>query len=121
MMISPTGKGVRIDQEGSGEYGASRGKRLHNGVDYVCEEGQPIVAPFDMRIVRESIPRIGSRMSGIAWQRGKSSGRMWYFLPIQDLIGEKVLEGQMIGMAQSVSMDYGLPGMIDHIHFQVNK
>lgn len=120
-MISPTGKGIRNDSEGSGEYGSSRGSRVHKGIDYECEEGQIIVAPFDMIITRVSYPKLNSPLSGIAWQKGKSKGKMFYFEPYPELVGGSVKHGQVIGLAQSVSKDYNLPNMKDHIHFQVDK
>ncbi len=120
-MISPTGKGIRIDQEGDGNYGTPRGNRIHRGVDYLCDDWQIIVAPFDMTIERVSFPHEDRKMSGIAWRKGKSTGRMWYFTPFKEFIGEKVYKGFAIGRAQSVSAYYGLPKMKDHIHFQVNK
>lgn len=122
-MRSPTGKGVRVDYEGDGNYGASRskGKRRHRGIDYLCAQGQDIVAPFNMKITRVSIPIVNSPMTGIAWESGASEGRMWYFKPFKSVIGQEVAEGEVIGIAQSVSQHYGLPGMKDHVHFQINK
>jgi hypothetical protein len=120
-MISPTGKGVRNDSEGSGEYGAPRSNRVHNGIDYLCDAGQTIVAPFDLTIKRISVPKINSPMSGIEWVSGKSSGKMFYFKPYLHLIGRLVKAGEGIGVAQSVSKDYGLPRMQDHIHFQIDS
>jgi len=119
-MISPTGKGIRNDEEGSGEYGASRGNRIHNGIDYLCDENQTIVAPFDLIVEREAIPKAGSTLSGIAWTKGMSKGKMFYFQPHKWLIGKSVKAGESIGIAQAVSKDYGLPRMKDHIHFQVD-
>lgn len=120
-MISPTGKSIRVDSEGDGHYGASRGIRRHNGVDYLCDQGQDIVAPHDMIIERESFPKENSPMTGIAWRKGKSTGRLWYFRPIANLIGTAVGEGNVIGVAQSVSKDYGLPKMDDHVHYRVDR
>ena len=119
-MISPTRLGIRVDSEGDGHLGASRGSRRHRGVDYICIKGQDIVAPFDFRIVRVAYPKTDLIMCGIMWEFGSSNGRMYYFKPHKDLIGKKVQEGQIIGVAQSVSEYYGLPNMDDHIHFQVN-
>jgi hypothetical protein len=120
-MISPTGKGIRIDSEGSGEYGASRGIRIHNGIDYLCDQGQGVRAPFGMFIKRIANPKSNSPLSGIEWTAGRSSGKMFYFKPYKQTIGQEVVEGEIIGIAQSVSKDYGLPNMLDHIHFQVDK
>ena len=120
-MISPTGLGIRVDSEGDGNYGTSRGTRRHNGQDYLCKAGQSIKAPFDMIITRLSYPKSDHIMSGVAWQKGKSTGRMFYFEPDMNIIGNPVQEGDIIGIAQSVSKYYKLPKMKDHIHFQVNK
>lgn len=120
-MISPTGLGIRVDIEGDGNYGTSRGFRRHNGIDYLCKPGQDIWAPFDMIIKRISYPKSNSSLSGIAWQKGKSTGRIFYFEPDLNLIGNAVREGDVIGIAQSVSKYYDLPNMFDHIHFQVNR
>ena len=120
-MISPTGLGIRVDPEGDGNYGASRGVRRHNGVDYLCEEGQNIVAPFDMIILRIANPKSNCPLSGIEWQRGKSTGKLFYFKPDVHMIGDAVKQGEYIGIAQSVSDWYKLNKMLDHIHFQVDK
>ena len=116
-----TGSGIRVDSEGSGHYGSSRGLRRHNGEDYECRKGQSIKAPFDMIITRLSYPNSDHVMMGIAWQKGKSTGRIFYFEPDMNLIGNPVRKGDIIGIAQSVSEYYKLPNMKDHIHFQVNK
>lgn len=120
-MISSTGKGIRSDSEGDGNYGSSRGNRRHNGIDELCDEGQDVVAKFDMKIDRISYPNTDMKMEGIAWSSGKSHGRMFYFKPYRSLIGTRVKVGQIIGIAQSVSKYYELPNMDDHIHFQINK
>ena len=120
-MISPTGLGIRVDLEGDGNYGASRGTRLHNGIDYLCKKGQDVVAPFNMIITRLSLPKRNSFLSGIAWKKGKSSGKMFYFQPDESLIGKSVYEGDVIGIAQSVAMHYKLPKMLNHIHLRIDK
>lgn len=120
-MISPTGKGIRSDSEGDGNYCADRGNRKHNGIDYECEQGQEVRAPFDMHIDRVANPREKSPLSGIAWSYGKSKGKMFYFKPYKYIIGQDVVEGEIIGIAQSVSKGYNLPLMADHIHLQVDK
>lgn len=120
-MRSPTGKGIRSDAAGDGNYGARRGDRVHNGVDYLCDEGQDIVAPFNMRILRVANPNATTPLSGIKWAYGRSEGKMFYFKPDPTLINKNVSEGQVIGKAQSCSFHYGDPKMQDHIHFQIDK
>lgn len=120
-MRSPTGHGIRIDAEGDGNLGAPRGDRIHAGIDFFCRKGQHIVAPFNMRIIRNSYPNADLIMNGIAWKFGKSEGRLFYFIPLTRLIGKDVSEGQIIGSAQSVSEYYQLPKMNDHVHFEVRR
>jgi len=120
-MISPTGQGIRNDPEGSGEYGALRGDRLHNGVDFLCEPEHCVMAPFDMVIKRVSYPHEDHVMSGIAWVCRESSGRLWYFEPDQELIGCKVYQGDVIGFAQDISKYYNAPKMKPHLHFRITR
>lgn len=120
-MISPTGLGIRDDSEGDGRWGSERNGRIHKGSDYKCVKGQEIVAPIDMKIVRRAMPKTGYDLSGIAWKSANMEGKMFYFEPDTTEIGSQVHAGQFIGYAQSVSEEYDLPYMIDHIHFQIDS
>ncbi len=44
---SPTGLGIRNDAGGLGHYEASRGNRLHTGLDFKSVDGQNIISPID--------------------------------------------------------------------------
>ena len=48
MFENPTGLGIRNDEAGSGDFGASRdgGTREHAGLDILSVPSQDIVAPF---------------------------------------------------------------------------
>ncbi len=120
-MRSPTGYGIRVDASGDGHLFAKRGYRLHAGEDYYCREGQSIVAPFDLRITRIAYPKADKIMKGIAWEAGRTQGRLFYFIPTPKLIGQYVKEGQKIGVAQSVSAYYNDAEMNDHVHLQINN
>jgi len=120
-MISPTGKGIRNDSEGLGHYGASRGTRRHKGTDYLALPGQPIVAPFDMVLSRYSNPSTKFPLeSGIKWKTPSGSGKMFYFVPIAELIGTFVTKAQVIGIAIDLTLYYG-PNIDSHIHFQIDS
>lgn len=116
-----TGKGIRMDSAGDGNYGAPRGDRLHNGIDFLCDEGQVVRAPCNMLIVRVAISSANKPLSGIKWKYGRSEGKIFYFEPKLSLIGTMVSKGTIIGTAQSCSFHYGDPEMLDHIHFQIDK
>ena len=44
MLIRPK---VRMDSEGSGEYGAPRGKRKHKGIDFCVDKGVEVRSHID--------------------------------------------------------------------------
>ena len=116
---------LRNDSTGSGYFGASRGNRLHNGVDIESTEGEVIYAPFMMYVERYSKASSGSKTSGLRFiPRDISDGThgyMWYLQPYDDVIGEWVGEGEPLGVAQNmVGLDYPhLKGkMQNHIHIE---
>jgi hypothetical protein len=123
-MLSPTGKGLRrADKWGRGVYGASRdhGKKKHKGADYECEPGQDIIAPVGGVIVRESRPYPHpdwfSRYSGLIIENKYMEIRMFYLEPVRSLIGKTVNAGDLVGIAQDISIRY--PDMMPHIHLEI--
>jgi hypothetical protein len=122
-IISPTGLGPRpTDDFGSGAFHASRGSRLHSGVDYMCVPGQDVKAPISGTITRESRP-YGDKYSGCVLKDTDIQMRIWYFKFIdRKLIGTYVKQGDVIGTAQDISNKYNTKEkfMIPHIHVQID-
>jgi len=119
IIISPTAKGIRkIDAFGSGQYGALRGDRLHQGTDYECEPGQLVFSPIDGTIVREARPYPDGDYSGVLIQGKQVAVKLFYFLPDKKLIGKNVKAMDIIGRAQDISLRYG-QGMTPHIHLEI--
>lgn len=119
-MISPTGKGIRQDPMGDGHYGAKRGKRRHDGVDYCCDVGQPILQPISGVIEREAKPYASSDLSGVIIRGDHMVLKMFYFKPHEKLIGRYVSAGEEIGIAQDVSAKHG-HHMFPHIHLEITS
>lgn len=120
-MISPTGKGVRVwDRFGSGYFGTGRGSRTHAGTDFLCTPGQPVVAPYDALVVRESRPYADGQYSGLLLDDGRLAVKIWYVEPRPDIVGRWVECGEPIGRAQNIADRYG-DGMQAHIHLQVER
>jgi len=120
-MISPTGKGIRRDTQGQGDYRASRGRRVHKGCDYLCDPGQNIVSPIEGKITRIAYPYA----KDLRWQGCVIVGtfftiKMFYFKPFEDLIKQDVQQGQHIGFAQNISKKYS-QAMQPHIHLQIDQ
>lgn len=130
-MISPTGLGIRNDAEGFGYFDAPRGRRKHDGTDFLCAPGTEVVFPFDNgKILRIAYPYSGdTELSGVygrAIERGKLLYfKMFYFLPRLDVLQLDFKQGDMLGVAQDVTVKYVKPGvpceMKPHVHLEIDR
>lgn len=120
IIYNPTGKEIRSDSGGDGHFDSSRGKRKHEGTDFLCEPGQIVRAVIAGRLVRAYPYQgdtfyTGCRIWGKSWM-----AKMFYFEPYAYLINENVLQGEAIGIAQDISKKYG-GDMKPHIHTGLYK
>ncbi len=111
----------REDSEGQGHFGASREHGSHKGLDIETKVGEQIIAPISGIITREAFPYDDDpRYRGILLKgTGKWNGyeiKIFYMRAIR--LGE-VIEGQVIGFAQNLTMKF--PLMKNHIHLEVKK
>jgi len=123
-LISPTGNSLRImDHFGSGLYNAPRGNVKHNGVDFLCDPGQIILAPVDGVVLRIAYPYAKKHYTGVFLENESLSLKMFYFTPDKQIIGKKVSRGQRIGIAQDISKLYNTATkkMLPHIHLQIES
>lgn len=119
-MRSPTKLGRRLqDKWGSGAYGEGRGARPHRGTDYIVIPGASVYAPINGIMVREAKPYVSSLYSGCVIRGENMEIKMFYFLPKPELIGTRVKEGDVIGVAQDIAAKY--PGMTPHIHLEISS
>ena len=120
---NPTGKAPReTDAYGHGWYGASRdgGVREHEGVDFVADAGQTIVAP-----ISGYVTKIGFAYSGdlelkfieITNPALAHVARVFYVDP-SVVVGDAVRLGAAIGKARSLQTAYP-GGMTDHVHLEL--
>jgi len=107
------------DKWGCGHFGASRGGRLHDGVDVACYKGSTIRCVVGGKVTRIGFPysqdneeRKHYRLVEIKDDKGK----IWRYLYMDPLVeaGQSVFTGQPIGVSQGINEVY--PGMIDHVH-----
>jgi len=118
ILQNPTGLGLREDSGGSGRFGASRGKRKHEGFDFLCVPGQIVRAVIAGKLV-SAYPYAGDVIFAGCRLWGKDfMAKMFYFIPNENLINEDVLAGEEIGIAQDISAKYG-GGMKAHIHVAI--
>jgi len=110
---------MRVDPMGSGAFGSSRGHREHEGVDFMCIAGQPVIAPMAGRITRKlRVYAKDARYQGLVLRREHVLIKLFYVEPDEALIGAGVEEGQVIGTAQNIADKYGT-GMHPHVHMEV--
>lgn len=128
--ISPTGKGVRVDDAGDGHFGAPRSKTKtvngvkknfpykHRGTDFTGTPGQTVWAPIDGYVVRNWYPYA----SDLTWRGCVIEGEVFtiivgYVEVNQDLIGRFVHQRQVIGTLQDIGLRY--PGAHAHVHMEI--
>ena len=120
--INPTSGGIRNDMGGSGYHGAPRGTRLHDGVDFSCEDGENVLMPVDGTIIRESLPYGDDlRWRGVHIASSRIEIKMWYFEPRVGIIGNTYRAGTAIGIAQNIGSKRGYEGVTPHIHLRIVK
>ena len=110
-----------IDDWGSGEYGASRGNRIHNGIDILCPAGSAVLSRTDGIVTKIGYPyrldqKGRSHYRYVEVTTGTDRFRYFYVKPTVTT-GCKVLNGSMLGTSQSLLPIY--PGIQDHVHFEI--
>jgi len=122
-----TGK-IRSDRGGDGAFGAPRAKivhgatvrYLHKGVDFALKFGDPVFSPCAAQVVRISRPYTSEAYSGLMFAAKRMEFKMWYFQPLDNIVGSIVREGEVVGHAQAISKKYLKQGVTDHIHFEIS-
>lgn len=124
-IISPTKNKIRLqDDLGSGLFNAPRGgKEKHNGLDFLCNPGQEVIAPIDGVIKRKAFPYTDKTYSGLLLENDSLAMKLFYLEPDIGIIGKKVSQGQRIGIAQDISKRYnkGKLKMQPHIHLEIER
>lgn len=115
---------VRVDIQGSGYFGDPRGGRDHQGVDFLCHEGQSVFSPINGTLQRIAYPYADdAQWKGCVIQgEGDDEGlevKMFYMVPTNP-IPRQVRRGEVIGHCQAISKRY-TPEMNDHLHVEIRE
>ena len=111
---------VRHDDAGSGEYGAPRGTRKHNGIDYLCTPNGEVLSPVKGTVTKHGYPYaddLSWRYIQVTDAQGEHH-RLFYVKPTAE-IGSEVDTLTPIGLAQDISKRYPSQGMKPHVHYEV--
>ncbi len=123
----PTGLAIRgTDHYGSGQHGASRGVRTHDGADYISTPGQQVKAPLSGVVSKISKPYASGidamLLSGV--EIISSDGTkcwVWYMQPGVNVVGSVVKAGtSVIGTAKTLKNRYK-NGITDHVHVRIHN
>jgi len=126
ILKSPT-KLIRLrgrDKFGNGWYGASRGVRKHEGLDFCCVPDEEIFSPISGK-AKVGYVYVGSKNIKLIEIIGyikehKYKVKIMYVQPdIQT--GDYVEKNQLIGKAQNISKYHNEPSMKNHVHVSVWK
>jgi murein DD-endopeptidase MepM/ murein hydrolase activator NlpD len=120
---NPTGGDVRgHDEYGYGEFGASRdgGSRQHEGVDFMAQAGQAVLAPISGYVTKIGYAYPGDhnlKFVEITNPALNYVGRVFYVNPTVEE-GQAVAIGRKIGEAHTLQAKYR-DGMTDHVHLEL--
>lgn len=120
---NPTGHDTRkTDAYGCGEFGARRdgGSRRHEGVDFMADPDQPLVAPISGYVTKIGLAYPGDnalKFIEITNPALHYAARVFYIDP-QVTLGQAVRLGQPIGVHHTLEQKYP-GGMTDHVHLEI--
>jgi len=107
-----------VDCYGAGHYGASRGSRTHNGVDYACYPCSKVYSPVYGEVTKLGYPYrddLSFRYVQITTNKGYKV-RVFYIEPFLAL-GDHVDVNTVIGESQLLGDRY--PDITEHVHLEV--
>ncbi|MCK4795572.1 MAG: M23 family metallopeptidase [Desulfobacteraceae bacterium] len=106
-----------LDIWGDGYFGAPRGTRTHNGIDYVCPAGSRVFSPCEGKVTKLGYPYSDDlSFRYVQITLGDRNHRVFYIEPTVQ-VGDFVAEGDAIGVAQDLEGRY--EGITPHIHYEI--
>jgi leukocyte cell-derived chemotaxin-2 len=116
--VTSTGARQR-DKWGFGSFGAGRGGRPHQGVDFAVRAGDDVLSPVDGLILRPAAPyKDDPRFDGVVIEgSGPWTGVEVKIFYVAGERSGSIKAGERIGRAQNVASKY--PGITNHVHLEV--
>lgn len=108
------------DGYGSGTFGASRGSRLHQGIDFAAPADALILSPVDGKITKLGYPYgddLTYRYVEITTLDGLRH-RVFYVSPCVK-VGDHVHKTTVVGECQDIAARYNKFLMVNHVHYEV--
>lgn len=106
------------DRWGAGHFGASRGDRKHEGVDYALPVGATVLALTAGRVTRTGYAYSDDMSYRYVEVADRHQHRLRYFYVAPSVkIADHVLAGDPLGRVQDLGRRY--PDITPHVHFEV--
>lgn len=107
------------NSSGCGAFGASRGGKVHNGLDILAAPGSNILAPFDGELVRKGYRVYSNSRPELVGIEIKSdsnyTSKLFYVTTILP-VGHRFKVGDVIAQVQNMKQYYSNPEMPNHVH-----
>jgi len=123
--IAPT---IRSDRQGDGHFGARRGSRTHNGIDYIVTPGDLIASPVDGMITKVGYPYASDltyRYVEITDTQNLRHRLFYTTLHPNLQLNDLVIEGDQVAVAQDIAAKYPADeprdAMINHVHYEIKR
>lgn len=111
---------IRRDRWGRGDFGAKRnGRRRHQGVDLLAEEGSAVVASRSGRVRVGNVPK-GMGKFIVVTHRDRTKAIYGHLSEIYVKDRSRVRQGEVIG-AVGKTGNASFEGVLPHLHFEVRR
>lgn len=112
------------DPFGKGHFGAPRGSRTHNGIDFVCAQGAYLLSPVAGKVTKLGFPYADDHSFRYV-QVTSADGlrhRLFYCLPTVS-VGDVIDRGDPLGRVQNIAGRYNTADkrMVNHVHYEVMR
>ncbi|ADF52998.1 MAG: M23 family peptidase [Zunongwangia sp.] len=109
------------DRHGCGYFGAPRGNHKHEGVDLVANPGDYVYSPFSGTITKHGYCYGDTTKYRYIEITGSKEIVRILYAELDDAfdIGDKIPQGQFVGIAQDIAARY--PGITPHVHVEKYK
>jgi len=108
----------QTDSQGSGHYGASRGSRVHNGIDIACYPKSVVLSHVAGTVTKIGYPYADKLEFRYVEITDESSlrHRFFYVDPLVK-VGWPVKVGDQLGMTQELPYS----GITQHVHYEIKN
>jgi murein DD-endopeptidase MepM/ murein hydrolase activator NlpD len=109
------------DAMGDGSFGASRGDRTHNGIDYAAAPGSTVLSPVWGFVSKLGYP-YGDDLTYryVEITNHSKRHRYFYVAPIDGMAaGDEIQTGEPLGTVQDIAKRYSPRKMKNHIHYEI--